>query len=197
MSYKKTIIAFIIVFIISTEAFLFFDVNGDYKKIALRAFLIACTITILRSLLLNWYRRTFVKQYKYNINSISPSKQKQYKLFADVTNIGNPKPVPVNIKNVDSGYEMHLIAPGLYREGFKVDITGLLLTISYNENILSKKLDNWLKCEYILHSFTRSFTLDDVIDGTKASAVYKDGILQVMLPKKEFFDTSAKNIEVK
>jgi|GEM_PF-4137774 len=38
MSYKKTIIAFIIVFIISTEALLFFDVNGDYKKIALRAF---------------------------------------------------------------------------------------------------------------------------------------------------------------
>lgn len=196
MSYKKTALVFVVSLIIAAEFFLFIDVTGDYREIAIKAFAFACIIALLRNPALSWYKRNFIKHYKYNVTRTI--KQKQYRLFADISNSGDPRLVQVNIRDADKTYELHVIAPGLLKDDFKIDVEGSLLKVSYNEKSKSNaKMDNWLRREYILRSFMRSFTIDNVIDTGSISAIYKDGILQIFLPKKENIDTINKNIEIR
>jgi HSP20 family protein len=47
------------------------------------------------------------------------------------------------------------------------------------------KQDNYHRIERSYGSFHRSFTLPSTVDRDKIKAKYKDGILEVTLPKKE------------
>lgn len=108
--------------------------------------------------------------------------------------------VPVNLKETDTTYEMHLVAPGLKKEDFKLNVTNDLLTVSFEQNEEQQqggKEDGWLRSEYRMQSFSRSFNLDDSVDINKITAAYKDGILQLTLPKKENAQRITKAIEVK
>ena len=108
--------------------------------------------------------------------------------------------VPVNLRETDQGYEMSLIAPGLRKEDFKLNVTDNLLTVSYEQKQESNDQDaqeGWLRKEYKMQSFSRSFTLDDSIDVNKITASYDNGVLHMSLPKKENARRIAKTIEIK
>lgn len=108
--------------------------------------------------------------------------------------------VPVNLKETDKTYEMSLVAPGLNKNDFKLNVSDNLLTISYEHKEEDKKEDKemgWLRKEYTMESFSRSFTLDDTVDVNKISASYDNGILHLTLPKKEGAQRITKAIEVK
>lgn len=108
--------------------------------------------------------------------------------------------IPVNLRETDKSYEMSLIAPGLRKQDFRLNITDNLLTISYEEKQdqnQENKEDGWLRKEYRMQSFSRSFSLDDTVDSAKISASYDNGILHLTLPKKENAQRISKSIEVK
>jgi HSP20 family protein len=108
--------------------------------------------------------------------------------------------VPVNLRETDQAYEMSLIAPGLRKEDFKLNVTDNLLTVSYEqrqENNEQNAQVGWLRKEYKMQSFSRSFTLDDSFDNNKITASYDNGILHLSLPKKENARRIAKTIEIK
>lgn len=108
--------------------------------------------------------------------------------------------VPVNLRETDKKYEMSLIAPGLRKEDFKLNVTDELLTISYeqkDEHQEENKNEGWLRKEYKMQSFIRNFRLDDSVDVNKISASYDNGILHLSLPKKENARKLSKAIEVK
>lgn len=108
--------------------------------------------------------------------------------------------VPVNLRETDKSYEMSLIAPGLKKEDFKLNVTNELLTISYEqkeEQTSDNKEERWLRKEYRMHSFSRSFSLDDSVDLDNISASYDNGILHLTLPKKENARRVSKTINVK
>ncbi len=108
--------------------------------------------------------------------------------------------VPVNVRDTDKSYEMSLVAPGLRKEDFKLNVTAELLTISYEQkeecNEENEK-EGWLRKEYKMQSFSRSFALDDSVDTDKISASYDNGILHLSLPKKDNARRFSKSIEVK
>lgn len=98
--------------------------------------------------------------------------------------------VPVNIKESDTAYELQVIAPGLKKEEFKINVERNVLTVSFEHKEESKeegttKESKVLRSEYNFRSFKRSFTLNDKIDTTGINAKYTDGVLEVTLPKKE------------
>ena len=108
--------------------------------------------------------------------------------------------VPVNIRQTGKGYELELVAPGLRKEDFKVNVNGDLLTISFEqkeENDQQNEKEGWLRKEYNLRSFTRSFNLDNSVDLNKATAKYSDGILHLSLPLKEGAEPVSRTIEIK
>lgn len=108
--------------------------------------------------------------------------------------------VPVNVRETDKSYEMELVAPGLNKEDFKIGVNGDMLTVSFEqkqENQQENKDEGWLRKEFRMQSFSRSFSLDDSVDMNKITATYKDGMLHLSLPKKEGAQRINRTIEIK
>lgn len=121
--------------------------------------------------------------------------------FDDSGSWGNLLSVPaVNIIENGNDYKLTLAAPGLKKDDFKIDINGNLLTISSEaEENKEEKDENYTRKEYNYSSFSRSFTLPDEVLKDKIEASYENGVLSVVLPKKEEAKKAAisKKIEVK
>ena len=107
---------------------------------------------------------------------------------------------PVNIQETDNSFELHLVAPGLKREDFKINLDKEVLNISYEqqkkEETQEQPKEKWLRSEYRMKSFKRSFSLNDKVDAGKISAKYADGVLVVTLPKKEVSEPATLEIAV-
>lgn len=108
--------------------------------------------------------------------------------------------VPVNLLETDKTFELELVAPGLQKDDFKLNVSNNQLTISFErkeDNKQEGKEEGWLRKEYRMQSFTRSFTLNDTVDQNKIEAAYQDGILKVSINKKEQAQRISKTIQVK
>ena len=106
---------------------------------------------------------------------------------------------PVNIQETDKSYELHLVAPGLKKEDFKINLEKNVLTVSFEQKEENKEQGQdgkWLRNEYQLKSFKRSFSLNEKVDTTNIAAKYNDGVLLVTLPKKEVSEPAATEISV-
>lgn len=85
----------------------------------------------------------------------------------------------------ENHYLLQAELPGFNKEDIKIDLTDNLLTISaeHKEDKEEKK-DNFIKKERKYGSFSRSFDVSG-IDVEKITAEYKNGILELQLPKQE------------
>ncbi len=107
--------------------------------------------------------------------------------------------VPVNFSETDQSFEMELIAPGLRKEDLKINVTGDVLSVSYEsteEQNEKKENEQWLRKEYSMQTFSRSFKLDVTVDMHNISARYQNGILYLSLPKQEKAKRISKSIDV-
>lgn len=93
----------------------------------------------------------------------------------------------VNIIENGEYYRVEVAAPGLKKDDFKIELDNNVLTISSEfENKEEVKDENYTRKEFNYGSFQRSFTLpEDVVDTEKINAKYNDGVLNIMIPKKE------------
>lgn len=106
----------------------------------------------------------------------------------------------LNVKEDENELALELRVPGMNKENIHLDYQDGVLTISgeRNEEREEKDKDKYLRREFSSYSFHRSFELpEDRYDVAKAEAAYKDGILEVTLPKKEQKDKVSRRIEVK
>jgi HSP20 family protein len=94
----------------------------------------------------------------------------------------------VNIKETAENYEVEVAAPGMSKNDFKVELDGNTLTIS-SERTHEKEQqeeERYSRREFSYQRFQRSFTLQkDVVDIDKIQAKYENGLLQLLIPKKE------------
>lgn len=108
--------------------------------------------------------------------------------------------VPVNIEETDKSYELEFVAPGLKKEDFKISLDGDNLTVSFEhrqEDRQEKRNGKWLRQEFRMQSFRRSFKLDNTVNPEQISAKYEDGVLHLSLPKKEGQQKPSKTIQVR
>lgn len=91
----------------------------------------------------------------------------------------------VNITEEEGQYKLSMAAPGLAKEDFNIDVDNTTLTISASkeEDKKEKKDNGYTRKEYSYQSFSRSFTLPDSVEKDKIEASYKDGVLELRLPK--------------
>lgn len=121
------------------------------------------------------------------------------KVWNEAENLLTNDHAPVNILETDKSYELSLIAPGLSKEAFKVNIDKNILSISYQpaeENTTAEQEVKWLRKEFKQRSFKRSFTLNEKTDTAGITAKYTDGILVLSLPKKEQAEEKTQEITV-
>src|SRR5207244_2278065 len=94
----------------------------------------------------------------------------------------------VNIKETKDSFDVELAAPGMRKEDFKVELDGNQLTISSERRIEEETTDEnrYTKREFSYQSFQRTFQLSkDVVDADKIQARYENGLLHLVIPKKE------------
>lgn len=90
----------------------------------------------------------------------------------------------VNVKENDNAFELEVVAPGIKKDGFKLEITDEIMTISGEaESTEEKETKKYYRQEYSFESFSRQFTLPDNINTEKVEASYNDGVLRINLPK--------------
>ncbi|MCC6186046.1 MAG: Hsp20/alpha crystallin family protein [Chitinophagaceae bacterium] len=91
----------------------------------------------------------------------------------------------VNICENEAEYQIHLIAPGLAKEDFKIDVDKNVLSVAYSHpEATAEASPKWIRQEFKTNSFQRSFSITDKVDAAAITANYNNGILQLLLPKK-------------
>jgi HSP20 family protein len=104
---------------------------------------------------------------------------------------------PVNVHETAEAYHLELAAPGRTKEDFKLTIDGGQLVIGFEKKEENKTEDyKTIRKEFSFKSFKRSFNLDDRIDASAIQAKYDNGVLKLLLPKKEQVKESTKQISV-
>lgn len=96
--------------------------------------------------------------------------------------------------------EFHVSAelPGLTEKDVNVSIEDNVLSISgEKKEEKDEKKKNYHLYERSYGSFSRSFTLPENVDADKISATVKNGVLEILIPKKAVEPKKVKKIEVK
>jgi HSP20 family protein len=103
---------------------------------------------------------------------------------------------PVDITEDDKEYVIKAELPEMKKEDIKLSVEDNVMSISgerkYEKEEKGKK---YHRIERTYGSFMRRFTLPGTADGSTVSAEYKDGVLNVRLPKSE--KAKPKSIDVK
>jgi HSP20 family protein len=108
-------------------------------------------------------------------------------LWPDMADTEKRFSVPsVNIVEGNNEYRIEVAAPGLNKNDFKINVDNNMLTISSEKELKDeKKEEDFVRREFSYSSFSRSFALPEGSEQEKISASYKDGILNVTIPKRD------------
>ncbi len=102
-----------------------------------------------------------------------------------ITNTTIPQ---VNIVESNDDFIVEMAAPGMNKKDFQIELDNETLTISSEKETTNelKEGDRYARQEFSYQSFRRSFRLPkSVVDESKIKAKYENGVLRVMIPKKE------------
>lgn len=94
----------------------------------------------------------------------------------------------VNISETAEAYEVEMAAPGMSKKDFKVELNGNTLSISSQKDLKqeNESQHGYFRKEFSYQSFQRTFELQkDVVDLDKIQAKYENGLLRLVIPKKE------------
>ncbi len=92
----------------------------------------------------------------------------------------------VDISENENAFVLKAELPGVSREDINIDINNKTLTLKGEKKFEEKtEKENYVRVERSYGSFSRTFTLSDKVDTENVKASYKDGVLEVTLPKKE------------
>jgi HSP20 family protein len=101
----------------------------------------------------------------------------------------------VDVYENENAYVLKAELPGVNKEDIKLDINNNTLTLKGEKKFEEKtEKENYVRIERSYGSFTRTFMLPDKVDTENIKANYKDGVLEIVLPKKE--EAKPKEIKV-
>jgi HSP20 family protein len=103
---------------------------------------------------------------------------------------------PVDIFERQDNLVIRAEVPGLNREDMDVRIENGILTL-HGERKRETEIDenHAFRMERIYGAFTRSFSLPTTVDASRITAAYKDGVLEVSVPKME--TAKPKKVEIR
>ena len=105
--------------------------------------------------------------------------------------------IRVDIKEQENQYLIEADLPGVKKEEIKVDLDNDRLTISVEKNEeVNEEKENYIRRERRSGSYCRSFHVENVIED-QISARFENGVLSLVLPKKEAAVSKKNRIEIK
>jgi len=102
---------------------------------------------------------------------------------------------PVDVEETPEAYVFRADLPGVHSKDVKVTVSGDTLTLRGERKREEKKDEGSLhRIERMYGSFERSFTLGSPVRPDQVKAAYRDGVLEIRVPKAD--EARAREIEV-
>lgn len=103
-----------------------------------------------------------------------------------------------NIHETPDAYHLELNVPGRLKEDFKIQVDQNLLTISFEKKEEAPASEDYktIRREFTFKSFKRSFSIENSVDVNGIQAKYENGLLKVLLPKKDEVKQGARQINI-
>ncbi|HDQ99820.1 MAG TPA: Hsp20/alpha crystallin family protein [candidate division WOR-3 bacterium] len=93
---------------------------------------------------------------------------------------------PLDIEETDTNIVIRAEIPGMKKDDIKISLTGDTLCISgERRHEAEQKEKTFHRIERAYGRFLRTLALPADVDGAKVKAGYKDGVLELTLPKSE------------
>lgn len=111
---------------------------------------------------------------------------REFNLVPDWSNIDAEPRIRMDVTESDTSYTVKADIPGVRKEDIKVSIVGNQVTISADavRETKEKEGDALLRRERHYGRQYRSFALSHDVDEAGSVAKYRDGVLELSLPKK-------------
>lgn len=90
----------------------------------------------------------------------------------------------VNISSDEKGFTIDVAAPGYEKKDFNIEVDEQVLTLS-GEKKVEEESKKYNRKEFNYSTFKRTFNLPEDVKADKITAMYKNGVLSVVIPKKE------------
>lgn len=94
----------------------------------------------------------------------------------------------VNIVENNEAFLVEMAAPGMNKKDFTIELDNEMLKISSVKETKNEMKDDerYTRREFSYQSFQRTFHLPKtVVDESRIEAKYQDGVLRIMIPKRE------------
>jgi HSP20 family protein len=102
----------------------------------------------------------------------------------------------VDVEEHADGYTLRAELPGMKLEDLKITLVDNQLVIrGEKKREVEKKDANYHRSERVFGAFERVFTLSQAVGADKIEATYRDGVLEVKIPKAE--DAKPREIPIK
>ena len=103
-----------------------------------------------------------------------------------------------NIYETPDAYHLELNVPGHAKEDFKIEADRDLLTISFEKKEEATAAENHktIRREFSVRGFKRSFSIENTVDVNGIEAKYENGLLKLLLPKKDEVKQGARQINI-
>ena len=103
----------------------------------------------------------------------------------------------MDVKETDSSFLISADIPGLTKKDINIEVSDDVLSITgerIEDNVEDSDLYHYR--ERSKGAFTRSFHLPESVDEKKISANFKDGILNIELPKTKVIEPKSRKIKI-
>ena len=102
----------------------------------------------------------------------------------------------VDVEETPEAFVLHADLPGVRQQDVKVSLMGDTLTIRGERTFDREKNKSWLRVERAYGPFERTFTLGTPVRADAVKASYRDGVLEIHVPKAEEARLREINIQV-
>ena len=112
--------------------------------------------------------------------------------------LSSPQWMPAcDISETPESYSVHAEIPDMRKEDIKVSVNdGVLTLMGERKQEKEEKNKRYHRVERSYGRFQRAFTLPGAVDEAKVQATYKDGVLNVLLPKSTSATALPKEIRI-
>ena len=90
-----------------------------------------------------------------------------------------------DVKETDEGYEVDVDLPGFSKDEIKLELNNGYLTISTEKSMNKENKGKMLRQERYVGTMQRSFYVGGSITEEDIKATYENGVLSLLIPKKE------------
>ncbi|NLD50461.1 MAG: Hsp20/alpha crystallin family protein [Clostridiaceae bacterium] len=90
-----------------------------------------------------------------------------------------------NILDKNNAWEIQLAIPGISKEAVKIEVKNNMLVVSYENEKQVDDTETFIRKEFSVKAFSKSFSIPKEANPEKIEASYKNGILSIVIPRHD------------